>query len=415
MKIRSLRTGLDHPKAETNILELSGPYGATDEFCVYEDKLACLSVWDVSGWNGCLLTVWNWHTGKIILVRGLSITSEPVSPALQSYDSVIHSELQTQSDDIIRWDYTNCTFLDATHIVLSVCPINKDQVAYSALIQVIDISLGDKAVACGVNFALPALSEKACIDTLGMTRNATRNIEMCRCPPFQIADDKAVVAITMEVKELACENYELLTFFFPTGRLLDAYKLASGNPSARNVPWQDWGPVNTRLLPELTIQELRMSVSGTRFAWRDNGHIVLADFNVLGARANESFPDGMCEEGYGSVVLEPIPFESWSLKEEITTCLPYRFFSTKLKIGEDDKGVFLSENTLMINDVSVVDIGSQSLSDSCLSLRKRKNCICYSLCSQRSRWTTVGQCYQSINSTCYFCVFFCIQHPNSHC
>ncbi|THH28140.1 hypothetical protein EUX98_g6048 [Antrodiella citrinella] len=332
--IRSLSAGGAHPRAQIPALTLQGPPGSSDEFHVYGDTLGLLSNWNVSGWSGSIFTLWNWCTGDVIL----------------SYDSVIHSDTQFESEGIVRRDFTNFTFLDDKHIALSACLIDDEQLASAALIQVIDISKGAEAFSSAINFYLPSLSDKANISMLGMARNATppetTTHDLKHYPFCRTNDDSAVIFVIMETKNRTCEDYECIPLFIQTGGLLRAYTAAS----ASNIPWEDWGPDSSRWMRDLYVKDLKMCTFGSKHVWANVGFLVVADFNPLGELANEVFPNGKSDGVNGSVEMKPSSADLWSLSSPLVTKLPYRMFSTQLWVGDETSAVYFSEDTVMIND-----------------------------------------------------------------
>ncbi|KAH8093155.1 hypothetical protein BXZ70DRAFT_442992 [Cristinia sonorae] len=335
----SLYSGGQHSKAKHDRIILPGPTGSVDELRVHENKLGCLTQWEISDWTGCIFTLWDWQTGEAIL----------------SYDSVIHAEAYPEANDIIRRDFTNFTFLDATHVALSACLTNRDQVLFQGLIQIIDLTKGPDAFSSSVNLYLPEIADNACIAMLGLTRNTTTPgmSERKHYPAFRTADDQAVVSVMLELKHQTCENHQMVPFFFNTGKLLAIYEAATqdtNGSSPVNLSWDEWGPDSARVLCGLPHFDHKMTVYGSRFVWCDDGFLTVADFNTLGALSNEFFPDGKVSDVTGAVVLEETTFKHKLLKKPVVTRMPYRYVCSGMKVPKDTSVVCLGEDTILIQD-----------------------------------------------------------------
>lgn len=232
---------------------------------------------------------------------------------------------------------------------------NDEHANHTALIEVVDITEASNAFATSMAFFFPSISCDTDIVTFTLScHTPLDDLSNSACiAPFVAAREQSVLAVKLELRHHPLEHNDLLAFFVPVGRLLDEYHEAfSEDSDARLQLWEEWGPQSSRLLHDLTEEEMQWSTFGSRLVFRDDGHVVLADFNPVSALANAAFPASMCHEDDGIVIHEESEYQTPSLVMDCITTLPYRLYFTKLKVDGDCKTVHLSENTLLINDVS---------------------------------------------------------------
>ncbi|TCD69434.1 hypothetical protein EIP91_007559 [Steccherinum ochraceum] len=219
----SFTKGGTHPSAQMQALELPASARSTNHFHIRGDKLACLSFWDVTGWQGYIFTVWNWHTGQVIM----------------SYDSAAHSDVHAESPDIIQRDYHMFTFLDDKHIAFAVSVTSTEDIRCQAFIEIIDFTKGYEAFATSVNFHFPKIAKNTLIVEASVARNpAPPPTLLQEHAPFCTSEDETVVAMSVGLCDLEeIDDYLDLAFFIPTNRLLHLYHEARAPPTSLSVSW----------------------------------------------------------------------------------------------------------------------------------------------------------------------------------
>lgn len=119
-----------------------------------------------------------------------------------------------------------------------------------------------------------------------------------------------------------------------------------------DVPWEEWGPRNTRLMTERPStsegQTADSSATGMRYVTIENGFAVVNDFNRFALRHtsdSELMENPLVKIVSGSSIAD-LPF----FKRPITTSVPYRRIVTSLPVSATQR-VGVAEDYLVVIEV----------------------------------------------------------------
>ncbi|KAF8634076.1 hypothetical protein AX15_001078 [Amanita polypyramis BW_CC] len=134
-----------------------------------------------------------------------------------------------------------------------------------------------------------------------------------------------LVLVTFALYE--CEAFGLFTLVSRLEKLAERYR---GNPEPSIVPWEEWGPENTRIVDIPLRAGENLCVYGTKAIIVDKDTRVLYDFNQrsINRELSRSASDGS-PEGIVATATELVERSTFS--DTVTTCLPYRFTNFTLE------------------------------------------------------------------------------------
>lgn len=189
-------------------------------------------------------------------------------------------------------------------------------------------------------------------ETPGMSSSARVNVQ---CGPHSSPpdtyphSDSCPLFTTDPINQLVLLTFtnapESFALFVLASTLVTLAERHQNKPSPSTIPWQDWGPENTRLIQTAEKAGENLCVYGTKALILHEGAQVLYDFNQRNIKRELSRCNAA--EVPDDIVINETSFDQGIFSTAVTTRLPYRFRS----VGLDNFN----------NDVDVVHMGETSI------------------------------------------------------
>ncbi|CAL1703568.1 unnamed protein product [Somion occarium] len=251
-------------------------------------------------------------------------------------------------------------FLDGRHIAVAHGDRTIPQGELVAALTIIDISSRireDQRVARKVTLYFPSFKSGWSLENIEVACDPAPCYSASPMfnPPFQVARLERIVSVKLFSVDPQWESEDAQQVLVPAHTLISLVR-SGESTSNGGVPWHEWGPRKTRMLRAAALPNLAWCypVYGTKCVGREQGKVVIYDFNQLAVRfAAGSPPDSQS----GEIILHSDTEEPEMFAGTITTSLPYRKFTSEVPIKRDDS-VMINEDSIVVvketNDTFIV-------------------------------------------------------------
>ncbi|KAF8635492.1 hypothetical protein AX17_003882 [Amanita inopinata Kibby_2008] len=313
LALRRLADGLPHPLASETPLASYWPDSSLTTVRIFGRYVALLLRPE---WNlACELSVWDWQTARLVtFIRKHSIAS--------------------------------FTFISEQYVLLAEVPKTSSKIR----LQIADLQNPRDPIVCSLH--IPEMPRKGadvfsssvspCNIQAGPFSSSSSMLSDDPVP-FMTSEENGLIAVTLTVY-----RGEAFALFTLPNKLLNIARARRDGVLPVEIPWEEWGPDNTRVVEINDKMGQDLFVFGTRAAVMAGNKLTLYDFNQRSIkrdllRGAEALADTIHSEP--SEIVGALSFNV-----DLTTRLPCRITEVQLNepVGNREKTLHLGEDSIVL-------------------------------------------------------------------